>query len=376
MENVAHTLLGAALGKTRLGHGSPLAPVALAVAANLPDFENLVLAFCDRATNMVHHRGITHALAGILVLVPLFTLLTCAVEKLFVRGAPGGSFWCLLPGVALATASHPLLDWLNTYGWRPWLPFDHTRYHGDLVFIVDPWLWLLLGGAVCLAGRRTRAGSIALAVLAILLFLALLVLGVWLPWPVLLGWATLAAMIGWARWRGWGQRRADAVVLTGLLFTAGYVGLLGWTGRTAGRLSTAVVTTALPPGETIVARTLSPQFGNPLRWQVVTETHKAIYRHDIALSRAPGAALRLPKRLDDPLVRQVVGSRPGAAWRQFARHPVAAVARNGNGRRVYLLDARYGVFPARGFSSVVVDVAGDAGKSGDGGRWEQQSSGN
>ena len=54
----------------------------------------------------------------------------------------------------LAVATHPTLDWLNTYGMRWWMPFSETWYYGDSVFIIDPWLWLLLGGAVFLGVAR------------------------------------------------------------------------------------------------------------------------------------------------------------------------------------------------------------------------------
>src|SRR5205807_425639 len=66
------------------------------------------------------------------------------------------SFGALLPIAFLGLLTHPLLDWMNTYGMRWWLPFDGRWTYGDSLFIVDPWLWLLLGGAVVLGGARTR----------------------------------------------------------------------------------------------------------------------------------------------------------------------------------------------------------------------------
>ena len=43
-----------------------------------------------------------------------------------------------------------MLDWLNTYGVRLLMPFDGRWFYGDALFIVDPWVWLLLG-TVCVA---------------------------------------------------------------------------------------------------------------------------------------------------------------------------------------------------------------------------------
>lgn len=356
MDNLTHSLLGAALAKTRLGRASPFAPAALVVAANLPDFENLVLAFCDKPTNMIHHRSVTHAAIGIVVLVPLLTLLVRGLERRFRRGLPSGSFWTLLLGVGLATASHPVLDWLNTYGVRPWLPFDGTWYHGDLVYIVDPWLWLLFGGAVCLAGRRTVAGSVVLAVLGLVTTGAVLVVGSTTPPAVPVIWtvALLALVIG--RLSSLGRRHSAAVVVVAFALVAGYVGFRGWAGHRAWQMSQPVLAAQLGPGETVIAHTKSPDPADPLRWQIITETRQAVYRHEFSIAASPGGLVRLPTRLDDPLVRRVSDSREGRAWRTFARHPVAVITREGTGRRVYLLDARYPMFPAHGFACFILDA--------------------
>ncbi len=356
MDNITHSLLGAALAKTSFGRASPFAPAALVIAANLPDIENVVLAFCDKPTNMVHHRGVTHGLLGVAVLIPLFTLLVRGLERCFRRRAPAGSFGTLLLGIGLAVASHPLLDWFNTYGLRPWLPFDSTWYHGDLVHIVDPWLWLVLGGAACLAGRRTIAGSVALAALGLALTVVVLLASHMTPpalqviWPA----ALLAFLIG--RWGGIGRRHAGAVVAGAFVLAASYVGFRGWAGHRAWQMSQPVLAAQLPPGETIVGHTQSPDPADPLRWQIIAETQRAVYRHQFSIRTSPGAALRLPKRLDDPLVQQAADTREGRAWLKFARHPVALVSRAGGARQIYLLDARYPLFPSRGFASFVLDA--------------------
>ena len=44
--------------------------------------------------------------------------------------------------------THPVLDWLNNYGIRLLMPFSPRWFYGDAVFIIDPWLWLALGGAL------------------------------------------------------------------------------------------------------------------------------------------------------------------------------------------------------------------------------------
>ncbi|MEZ5331433.1 MAG: hypothetical protein R2991_05150 [Thermoanaerobaculia bacterium] len=68
-------------------------------------------------------------------------------------------------------ATHPALDWLNNYGLRWWMPFDASWSYGDSVFIMDPWLWVLLA-APWLLSRRRGGG-------------------------LLLGWTVFFALIGW-----------------------------------------------------------------------------------------------------------------------------------------------------------------------------------
>jgi inner membrane protein len=73
--------------------------------------------------------------------------------------------------------THPALDWLNTYGVRFLHPFDRRWFYGDSLFIVDPWVWLVLGAGVVLSqrhdrgGRRQSAGWVTLAVIASALLL-------------------------------------------------------------------------------------------------------------------------------------------------------------------------------------------------------------
>ena len=60
--------------------------------------------------------------------------------------------------------SHPFLDWLNNYGVRLLMPFSDRWFYGDTLFIVDPWLWLILGGGVMLAWTSHTRGLMTAAV--------------------------------------------------------------------------------------------------------------------------------------------------------------------------------------------------------------------
>jgi inner membrane protein len=48
---------------------------------------------------------------------------------------------------ALSVLTHPTLDFLNNYGIRWLMPFDGSWFYGDALFIIDPWIWMLLAFA-------------------------------------------------------------------------------------------------------------------------------------------------------------------------------------------------------------------------------------
>jgi inner membrane protein len=56
----------------------------------------------------------------------------------------------------IGVTAHVLMDLLNNYGVRLLMPFDGRWFYGDVLFIIDPWLWLVLGAGVWMA-RRQRA---------------------------------------------------------------------------------------------------------------------------------------------------------------------------------------------------------------------------
>jgi inner membrane protein len=79
--------------------------------------------------------------------------------------------WLLLLSY-LGVLSHVALDWLNTFGVRLLMPFDRSWFYGDTLFIVDPWLWLALGGGVWLARRRGSSRPARQALLMATVYIA------------------------------------------------------------------------------------------------------------------------------------------------------------------------------------------------------------
>ena len=167
MDNVCHTLTGAALGEAGLKRRTRYGSAALMISANLPDLD--VLVFASDTMPVSFRRGWTHGIAAQLLLPILLTLLFVIVGRWRTRGVTPGAGpratgvtppvragWLLVLSYA-GVLSHVFLDFLNNYGVRLLAPFDWRWFYGDAVFIVDPTLWLALGAGVWLARRRRSA---------------------------------------------------------------------------------------------------------------------------------------------------------------------------------------------------------------------------
>src|SRR3954468_1770647 len=145
------------MGRMVLKRLSPRAMPALIVAANLPDIDSFVApAFgCDP---LAAHRGFTHGVGGLVTMPFVAVAIILIWEKL--RPGKEGPVRSggLLLACFLATLSHPLLDFLNTYGTRLAEPFSHRWFYGDTLFIMDPWIWLMLIVGLELSWRAERRG--------------------------------------------------------------------------------------------------------------------------------------------------------------------------------------------------------------------------
>ena len=64
----------------------------------------------------------------------------------------------LLLACFLGTLSHPLLDFATSYGTRLLEPFSHRWFYGDTLFIMDPWIWLMLILGLEMSWRAERLG--------------------------------------------------------------------------------------------------------------------------------------------------------------------------------------------------------------------------
>lgn len=166
MDNLCHTLTGAALGEAGLKRTVRWGSPTLMIAANLPDADALV--FLTGVPSVAFRRGWTHGVAAQILLPPLLTAAVVMLDRLVparrgdLRVRPATVLALSYAGVL----SHVFLDYLNTYGIRLLMPFSGRWFYGDAVFIIDPWLWLTLGAGLWFSRRRRtpRAAGVALAV--------------------------------------------------------------------------------------------------------------------------------------------------------------------------------------------------------------------
>lgn len=308
MDPVAHTLAGAAIAKAGLERRTPLATATLLIGANLPDVD--VAAYWRGETfALTFRRGWTHGVLALVLMPIMLTGLMLAWDR-WVRRArdparPRASPRALLLLSAVAVASHPLLDLMNVYGIRLLMPFSDRWFYGDVLFIVDPWFWLVLAAGALLARRRRTP----------------------LPARIALG-------------------------VFGLYVVAMAV---------SGFASRRMVAHAVPDGGRHIERMMSaPVPVTPFRrWIVVDEGDR--YRvGEFDWLRRPAVRydelVVLPVRRDAPEVGAALGTAVARDFLYWARFPFFRTRKEAGATMVEIIDARYAVDADAPFGAVTVPV--------------------
>ena len=157
MDNLCHTLAGAAIGEAGLKGRTRFGNPALIIAANLPDVD--VLVFLTGTPPVAFRRGWTHGVLAQALLPLALAAILLAWDRWRPRrdtaGPPARAGMLIAIGY-IGVLSHVLLDYLNNYGVRLLMPFSSRWFYGDTLFIVDIWLWLILGAGVYRSRRRQR----------------------------------------------------------------------------------------------------------------------------------------------------------------------------------------------------------------------------
>jgi membrane-bound metal-dependent hydrolase YbcI (DUF457 family) len=361
MDNLAHTLVGAVLGRA-VGDGrSPRPALVGAIAANAPDWGELLIGFRGRRSDYyTMHRGITHSFLGAAVEIVALTLLVGASAWWWERRRGTGNGvtppawrWIALT-VGATVLSHLFMDWQGSYGLRPFLPWSDRWYYGDWVAIVDPFFWLL--PLLALAWGAQRHWRPLLLIAAAGVPMTVLVLrapqaATWVKSVYSLG-VGLGA-VGWVRhWFGAGLAARRHAAIAAVLVLAAYTAAHALAGLPAQAAIRRAAVARLGPGANGVGLTV---VGHPFTWEPIYANADTV--------AGPGWAL--PRRLSDPRVRAALATSAGRAMSGFARFLVAEVdpdppgAGGEGGVTVLLRDARYARRGRSGWAVVAIRMAGD-----------------
>jgi inner membrane protein len=354
MDPIAHTFTGMALAAAGLRRATPLAATALFLGVNAPDVD-IVSSFSAEYTSLAFRRGWTHGvlalalwpfvLTGILLVWDRYVRLRRKPDAAPARAGP------LLALTALAVISHPTLDWLNNYGLRWLMPFSGRWFYGDALFVIDPWFWLLTGGAAFLTFSQSRLARVRWSVFCALAT-ALIFLSATrsvsnaaevVPAPAAALWiAGITALLA-VRW--W-LRAAPPAVLeraarAGLALTVVYVMVLvGASAAARNEVRSAAAAQGIVADDVMVA----PTPANPFRGDVVVMTRDEYYVGRFDWLGAPRVSLG-GERVPRPRGRVYETAALDPAARRFlvwVRYPAIDVEAAPDGRTlVRFTDVRY-----------------------------------
>ena len=339
MDNLAHSLVGLAVSKAGLEKLSPGATSVCIIAANAPDLDFISALSTDRWTVLHYHRGITHSIVGTLflalVIPALFYLGDCVISR--TRGRPRRlSFLGLLLASLIASVTHPLLDWTNNYGIRLLLPWSGKWFYGDLVFVVDPFLWLVFGAAAFLVTSKSKR-QVALWVL---LGAALTILAVYFaangrvldhPGLVLSLWIAVLMTLVISSRIGLGRRYGRKIAQAAFIILFAYWGGLGLLhSRALARAGSEAAALAAKNGERVIRLAAMPTLANPSHWRCIAETDQALYRFDVFLAvndTEPSDLMRYakPTQAAAGVITTTKPDRRAQIFFEFARFPVERV---------------------------------------------------
>jgi inner membrane protein len=344
MDNVTHSLVGYVTSKALVRNPSRTAVIASVIAANAPDADIITL-LGDRWTYLHHHRGITHSIIGTacisLLIATTVYLLESRRHQVDAKARAFAAFLMIL----VSGASHPLMDWTNNYGVRPFLPFDSSWIYGDILFIVDPILWLLLGGVSFLLARSRRAryfwigfGAVAFGVMLLMLTRRVELTPSPLFYSICL---SLLFAIACLYKLKIGQSHSQKLSSMALILLIVYC------------LSIFIVQKIARAGAADTARRISsepirematmPAFASAFRWRNVADTPSSVLVFETDLNGESDKPTEYKKPTGEDLSVVSVAEKDRAAriFLNFARFPLAKVEQTSNGRVVHFCDLRY-----------------------------------
>jgi inner membrane protein len=372
MDNLTHSLIGLAAAKAGLEKLSPGATTLCVLAANSPDAD-ILAALGGRWTYLQHHRGITHSIVGALVLALALPLVFYLGDRLIAQlreRPPTVKLRGLMIASLIATATHPLMDWTNNYGMRFLLPWSPKWSYGDFVFIIDPFIWIVLGGAAFLLTSQTKS-KIAGWVLVLLASSYLVLVGP--SGPTQVGNATLIRVLWIAALivlvtlfvGKFGQRFGAKIAIAALATVAIYLAGLALAHSFALRQAqTVAVEIAGKNNEQVLKLAAMPTVANPTAWICAMETDRASYRFTVSLLRGaadPSKVSRFekPTGIEAMIVERAESDYRAEVFLRIARFPAMKVVGGCETQTlVQFADIRY-TDPGRGFGTFSLEVPVD-----------------
>lgn len=348
MDNLAHTLVGAALGRALGARRVPASGWIGAVAANAPDWAELLIGFRPDRGNLAYyelHRGVTHSFIGAAIETVGIMAVLLGVFALARRRRGPVASGPMMVLVAVCVASHLYLDWQGSYGLRPFLPWSGRWYYADWVAIVDPLYWLLPLVALAWGAERHWRDLIPVLLVAAIVIGLLWVRTDIVVTPLRLTCYAVVVVggVGWVRhWFGVAGRQRAAVI--GLVVLALY----------AGAQAIASV-----PAKSAIRQAATARFGARAQWAALTRVGGPFRWNAMFASpdTVAGSDWAIPRHLDDSRVRRVLRAEPAArAFAEFARFLAAEVDSGPAGAAVTLRDARFALPPARGWGVITVQL--------------------
>ena len=211
MDNLTHAFVGAAMAECAVPRETAsrtrIAMMAAGiVAANAPDVDLLYTNITEEPLGyLLHHRGHSHTLPALAALGLLiwWSLRLMPSLRSELRG-PQPRYVVL---IAAALASHLLMDTANGYGTHLFYPWSSRWVYGDAVFVLEPWLWAILGTTLALNSAwraRVLLALVTLLLIGVLGAMGILHRGVLV---VMLGVMGAAAAMMWT----WPRRRRAAI---------------------------------------------------------------------------------------------------------------------------------------------------------------------
>ena len=281
MDNVAHTLVGAAVARSGFAErlGAKRATWTGVIAANAPDLDILQLLWASRTDYIFEHRGITHSYLGWVAGSALLALALKAVWR-------DAALRPLLALCALCWGSNLALDVITSWGTMLALPFTDERFAFNWVFIVD---------LVCVA----------------------LVAAPWLL-------------------RRWIAERT--------IFRASHFALAVYlVGCAVAHTSAEASLEMLARAEGVEVEETYPAPFAPFLWNGVAVDGERAYQADMTMPWVPGSfAHSQPHNRNHPAVKAFSATEEGVRFHAWARSPVARVVDLEGGRvRLELRDLRF-----------------------------------